>query len=275
LTVLVAISVLDRSFAIQCEAEEWAAFLKVLWEPALGSVKEAEDDVIHISRSASDWRLRYGDYVHLSEDPWVIAAAIRNFVSIQALRRSQAAISLHAATVRFHERVLLLAGPSEAGKTTLLLDLVEAGWEAAGDDLAVVSPRGREIRTYAKPVHVRDRARWARFRDGWDPPSWVPHPSGSGLLPPRSVRMVAGTHKPTAILFPRFDPTTEPALHRLSPAEAVASCAANCQNPGGANPPALAAFATLCQAIPAASFTYPSTRDSVLGARRFLQESGN
>jgi hypothetical protein len=271
----IAISVLDKTFVVACEAEEWAPFLKDLWSPSLGSPTEAEDVLIHISRTGSEWRLRYGDYLHFSEDPWVIASAIRNFVSVQGLHRSDRITSLHAATVRFEGKVLLLAGASQAGKTTLLLDLVESGWATAGDDLAVLSRAGPDVRTFAKPVHVRDPARWARFRGRWEPPPWVPNPTSSALLPPDSVSMVAGVYRPAGILFPKFDARATAALAPLSPAECVAKCAANCHNPGGVDRPGLTAFVALCRTLPGATLTYPSSRDSVALTRGFLQDLPN
>lgn len=268
----VGITVLKKTFTVRCPTEHWASFIEVLWEPPFGSIGEAEDVLIEISRSGPKWLLVYGDHRYTSSDPWVIASAIRNFVSSQSLHLVDGVVPLHAATARLGETVLLLAGASGTGKTTLLLDMIDAGWTPAGDDLAVVSPDGRTISAFPKPVFVRDPVRWAGFRERWDLPAWVPEPSSAGLLAPTAVGMVAGSFTPSGLLFPRFDLATEPRFEQLRPAQAAAMCSANCQTPGGATPADVAVFVNLCRRIPAARLNYPSSRDAMALVEGFLAD---
>lgn len=52
-------------------------------------------------------------------------------------------LALHAATLAFQRRLLLLCGPPGGGKSTLSLALAKAGFNFAGDDLALLHANGR------------------------------------------------------------------------------------------------------------------------------------
>ena len=259
----IAILVMDHTFVIECRDSRWVPFLRDLWAPVLSDDEDAESPVeIEIGDSAGGWRLAYGEHVYVSDDPWVIACTIRNYAAKVALQLSDGVVGLHASSARRDGPALLIAGPSGTGKTTLLLDLVARGWSAAGDDLVALEASGR-VRTWAKPVHVRDPATWSRLKGDWDVPAWVPPPRASGLLPPASVRMNAGTFEAGGIVFPVHRDRARPACELLSPAAAAGMAAANCQNAGGAGPEGLASCARLSSRVPSATLTYGTSSEAV------------
>jgi len=266
----VALVVLGKTFGVRCEPDEWADFLEVLWSPSLEVHSAAEDVPIEIEEENDGWKLRCGEHLQVSRDPWILAGAIRNFVSAHALRRAEGIIALHAATACRDGSCLLIAGPSEAGKTTLLLDLLQTGWSAAGDDLAVVLSDRKQVRTFAKPVQVRDLERWKVLSARWSPPDWCPPPTTTALVPPSAVGMSGGTYRPTLIIFPRFDPRAKPKVELLSDGMAAALCAANCQNQGGADEEALRVFAKLAKGTLSARLTYATSAEALSLIGRLL-----
>jgi hypothetical protein len=267
---VVPIMAAGRTFAVRCASDDWASFTEALWDPAMGSLSVAEEILIQVDTHGSGWRLQFEEHFHISEDPWILAATLRNLVTAAGLRRARGLVALHAATARRADRVLLIVGPNEAGKTTLLLDLVDNGWSSAGDDLAVISSDGLTVRTFAKPVQVRDPDRWSAFLDRWSPPAWLPPPSRSGLLPPRAVGMAAGVYRPLAVVFPSYGPNAQPILEPMVAGLATALCAANCQNPGGADQGSLRAFAELSKTVPSASLRYGSSLEARNLIQRFI-----
>jgi hypothetical protein len=259
----IAIRVMNHTFVIECRDSRWIPFLRDLWAPVLTSEVDVESPVgIEINGSVREWRLAYGEHLYLTDDPWVVACTIRNYVAKIALQLSNDVVGLHASSARLDGAALLIAGRSGAGKTTLLLDLVDRGWSAAGDDLVALDGSGR-VRTWAKPVHVRNPVTWSRFKGDWDVPNWVPPPRTSGLLPPASVRMKAGKFEPGGIVFPIYEDRARPACERLSPAAAAAMAAANCQNVGGVGTESLSYFAGLCSDIPSATLTYGTSSEAI------------
>jgi hypothetical protein len=86
---------------------------------------------------------------------------------------------------------------------------------------------------------------------------------------------VAGSYRPTGLLFPRYDPKAEPVLEPLSSAEATAGCSVNSQRPGGADGAHVYAFSRLCEGLSAARITYPTSDDALGLIRHFMQDLGN
>lgn len=63
--------------------------------------------------------------------------------------------AVHAASVARDGRCIVLAGPGEAGKTTLALALAARGFEILSDELAILDPSAGTVYPYRRNVHVR------------------------------------------------------------------------------------------------------------------------
>ena len=72
-----------------------------------------------------------------------IATVLKAQILDEVLERGAYAVALHAAALVRNGRMLLLCGHPGAGKTTLALALVQAGFGFAGDDLALLDPQGQ------------------------------------------------------------------------------------------------------------------------------------
>ena len=88
-------------------------------------------------------------------------------------------MAVHAAAVSVAGRGLVLPGRTRAGKTTLLMALLECGAELLSDDLAFLDARGR-VHPHPRPALVRGTprerhpARTSRWRRS---PLWCTRPA--------------------------------------------------------------------------------------------------
>jgi hypothetical protein len=67
--------------------------------------------------------------------------------------------AIHAGAVEHHGRATLFSGRSGAGKTTLVLSLLERGFRLLSDELALVEPSTQRILPYRRSLHVRPGTR--------------------------------------------------------------------------------------------------------------------
>jgi hypothetical protein len=74
-----------------------------------------------------------------------VPTVVKGQILAQILDRADYALALHGAALVRDGRVLLLCGRPGAGKTTLTLALVNAGFGLAGDDVMLLAADGRGI----------------------------------------------------------------------------------------------------------------------------------
>jgi hypothetical protein len=89
---------------------------------------------------------------------------------IAATRLRQTHVDMHAAAVEHDGRALVIAGPKNAGKTTLSFYLMQAGWRSIANDRTFLSPRPRAVDVAGMPTAVKIRdatlSRFAELRSG-------------------------------------------------------------------------------------------------------------
>lgn len=91
---------------------------------------------------------------------WPLEEAIRTFeVSLRhhIAASAPAHIFVHAGTVVWNERAIVIPGPSFSGKTTLVTALVHAGAKYYSDEYAVFDADGL-VHPYPKPISIRTGA---------------------------------------------------------------------------------------------------------------------
>lgn len=260
----VTLSILGSRFRVSSPDARMVALAAELWEPFVAE-DGGEGETATIEMRREGWRLDTPpDPPIAATDPWIVAAAARNSLSRRAIRVAQGIVPLHGAAVERHGTFLVFAGPPKAGKTTLLLELLERGWLLVTDDLVPLDPGTLTATPFPKPLSVRDPARWREAARRWNVPAWLPPPQSVGLIPAAAVpRSTAGTYRPSALVFTRFAEGAEPQVRRLSPAETVAWCGDNLHSRGPETPGVLPVLAGLGRSVPGYAMTYTSTPEAL------------
>ncbi len=111
---------------------------------------------LEVRREAADILLQlveHGDRIHLFRNgDWIQSCApdelptmLKGQLLTEVLDHGGYELALHAASLVRGDRVLLLCGNPGAGKTTLTLALVHAGFGFAGDDVTLLDARGHGL----------------------------------------------------------------------------------------------------------------------------------
>lgn len=97
--------------------------------------------------------VEHGDRIHLfrcghwvlSCSPDELAVALKGQLLTEVLERGAYELAVHAAALIRDNRILLLCGSPGAGKTTLTLGLLHAGFGFAGDDVTLLDSLGHGV----------------------------------------------------------------------------------------------------------------------------------
>jgi hypothetical protein len=180
--------------------------------PAAEAIIESE------SETRFAWRLgeKAGTTSTLSGALWNLEAALCETI----IRSQRHSIAIHAAAMQLADSVALVAGCSQAGKTTLSLALGRRGLAILGDDVALVEPETLKVRPIPRCFHVDDGGAELLEADGLRlPDSWprfrfiVPNDFGAAAKPPGR----AG-----CLIFMRGPRTAHPRIAPVSQAEMTA-----------------------------------------------------
>jgi hypothetical protein len=265
------LDILGTRFEVRCDDDHWLEFMARLWEPFVVHVGQPEDVVLSVVAEARGWRFMFSDkWGVISADPWALANEMRNAMLQEAVSQGREVVPLHAAVAVREGSGLLLAGPPAVGKSTLVLALLERGWSYVSDDLAPICADSGLVRSFPKPVHVKDSASWYRYRSLWNPPGWLPPPTVSFLVPATALACWDQQWvQPRYVAFPCYNPTAPESLTILSAAAAAARSGSQCLRASGvAGGKTLGALARLCGRADSAALVYRSRA----GALRLIEE---
>ncbi len=255
--------VLGTPYLIESD-RRWRDFLAQLWAPFVVPAIEHRPVDACICEEESGWSLDFSAGWGVEDvDPWSLANELRNALFSTVLGATAGnVVALHAAVVERDGAGLLLAGSSGSGKTTLTLELVGRGWTYHSDDLAPIHIDSGMVASFPKPLHVKDLSRWELYRQRWNPPSWVPAPSHTFLVPafafePATNALVAPRH----LFFPRYDPRETARLERFSAARAVTWGAPNLLASPRLGRGGMEVVIRLCKQVDSAEVVYGSAAE--------------
>lgn len=261
----IGLELLDSHFRLTSDDELMLGFVRELWDPFV--VEDAPPAAIEVSieREGDRWRMEApGEPGGAAVDPWVFAAVLRNALSRRAIAEAGSIVPLHGAAAERDGVYVVLAAPPEAGKTTLLLELLVRGWRLVTDDLIPLDPRTLHAAPFLKPLSVREPDRWDRFSGRWRVPGWLPRPQTLGLLPATAFPCAAARpFRADTALFPAFSKGAEPLLEALTPGQTAAAAAANLHPAGRATPERVAALARWAGATRAYRVEYGHSEDAL------------
>lgn len=158
------------------------------------------------------------------EQAWYVSHPLFT-IPLHVILKQQGRYMVHAATLAHEGHGLLVSGVSGAGKTTLALALVRAGWEFLGDDTVFVSAQGPDWIGHGFPDEVDITPQTAGFFPELAP--WS-RPLVPGERPKRAVcaAQVYGIQprwdcQPRVLVFPQSIRTGETRLEPMAPSEAL------------------------------------------------------
>lgn len=181
--------------------------------------------------------------------------------------RAPARFFVHAGVVAWKGRALILPGLSQAGKSTLVLALLQAGAAFLSDELLVFDPARRVAEPFARAVKIRDVC--VPYFEAWRP--WFTGEGEGRFLDPAAdgLRFApeAGV-PPAAVVLPRWDPEGSGRPERISRGEAYLGLAASALNFGSHRTSSLDHLGAICS--DARTFTM-AWREPHAAAARILE----
>ncbi|MDQ3983050.1 MAG: hypothetical protein M3271_10270 [Actinomycetota bacterium] len=259
---------LGAPLLVETDDARMGDFVALFWEPFLTKERDAHGGRFLVETGDGRWRLRWGPEAEMRAgaiDPWVFGVVLRNNLTIAAVAAARSTmIPLHASVAERDGMVLVLSGPPEAGKTTLLLELLGRGWNYVSDDLAPIRRADGDAVAFPKSLQVRDVARWQEWAHAWRVPSWLPPPATTSLIPGGAfTRSTVEAYRPGLLIFSRYVSGQSPSLQRLSAAEAVGLAVDNLQDLAPAKPSDLAVVTTWIAGVPSFRMIYGDTHDGL------------
>ena len=242
--------------SVEVPDSEWASTLEQLWEPFLTRDADASA-TFKVTHNGDGWRVHTPDgSTHDEPHEWAAADRLRYEVTELALSKSHIGfIDLHAGAVARGQTLLLVAGAPGSGKTSVTLQLVDAGWTFLCDDVVRIERETGAVRPVPKPMGIKNLDRWNQLAARWDAPKWERHARGN-VLAPSTVFPRTEYPPPTsasALLFPAFEKGKATEVKPLSPAQATARCAELIR---GADEQAISCLARICSAAASAELVY-------------------
>jgi hypothetical protein len=220
--VTLRLQLVNTLVEIDTDREEIEALLTRLWDPFLTTAPGAVDASFRVGHGGGQMALAEGDLEIPHDDVWAMVDAMRYRILEIVEARLAGYVTLHAAAVARDDRLLLLAGESGAGKTTLTLALLRDGWTYLSDDVAPIDVSTGEVAPFPKPLGVKEPSAWegvaAAFRDL---PA-APRPVRGFLVPPATFSIGTEPLAPNLLVFPRFRRGDPLVVEELTPAKAAA-----------------------------------------------------
>lgn len=198
-------------------------------------------------------------------------------VNQEAVRSCARHIVLHAAAAGRDGRAVLLPGPTEAGKTTLVAGLARAGLAYLTDEAVALSLDDGAAEPFPKPLSLHPPSAALFPELAGAEPGGASAPAGSARhVPPARLgaRTATGPMQVAVVVFPRYvagAPTVLAPLHR---ADALAMLCQNAFNLNRAGRAGFARLAALARSAPAFRLTGGDLTDAVAAVTAALEAAG-
>lgn len=179
-------------------------------------------------------------------------------------------VHLHGAALVHDGRAVVLAGQSEAGKSTLAGWLTHRGWGFLTDEAALVDPVTRIVFPFWRPIGVRRPGPLDALVPGAPPRG----SSADELLVPASTIGTLGRAAPlVAIAFPARAPGEPTSLRRVSPAATLMELTRHFPGLIDGGRAGFRRLATLVEAVPGYELRFHDLDEADRVLRKLLSEA--
>lgn len=162
---------LGWAFSVRSSDQQLARYVAELFAPFAASGQD--EHVYVVTRADRRWTVTVDGVVQLRTPwLWLVVAWLQWHVNQQVIATTTTHVLVHASVVADGDGALVLAGPMNAGKTTLAAVMLARGFRCLTDEAAAFSLASGRLEPYPRPLAVE--------RSGWD---LLPE-----LEPPRSWR---------------------------------------------------------------------------------------
>ena len=278
LTKRLSITLLGVCIDFHSNCDDSLSMLHALWHKAF-HVDASQTKAalrLDIIRNSATWQLqRDGLFVETITDlPALKSAVMREVLSGLHQTRDWAAV-LHAAAVLVDGKLLVLAGQSGTGKTTLAAALIAQGAHFFSDDcvplradtlMACAAPSSLGIRQPALAGLPSASAQWQPGELSGMPGDLRHHTLPRQITTQREARVAA-------LILPSFQPDAAPLIQRLDISTTLRLLLSNGSGIDPLRPDRLAAWLDWLQAIPAWSIRYGQTAQGLSYIADILAES--
>lgn len=252
---------LDTVVEIRTADPAAARLLQLLWSQMETDDPRPPARTYDLVRDGDGWRAAAdGELEAVHATLWGVTDALRYQMLELCESEPHGFVTLHAAAVARGDRLVLLAGESGAGKTTVTLALLRAGWSYLSDDLAPVSVETGLVHPFPKPLGVKDPARWDDLHGAFPGLTGIDPPTGSFLVPPAPWDVAPAPLPARALIFPRFEPGAALQIEGVSAAKAAALASAYLRR---LDPERVALLNRLCSAAACFTLRYGSTQEAI------------
>lgn len=124
--------------------------------PPIGLVRhESASGTVRLSRGLSNQWTIIPDHNESGDDPSELAwDQLEQTMTAFAIQRLNHLVAVHAATIVWKERVLLVPAASGSGKSTLALAANNAGADVLSDEYALIDPATALVTGWRRPIDV-------------------------------------------------------------------------------------------------------------------------
>jgi hypothetical protein len=194
----------------------------------------------------------------------VVAHYARKWVTAAFVAAQPELLWVHASAASLNGSAILLAGGAGAGKSTVLVQMLERSWFLLADDVVAVRPD--RLEALPLPFNPEVRATPRGFEEDWR--VFLEQPKA--LAPVRAEQIASKPTAVAAIVFPEYSPDVEqPVLAPLTVVSAAQVPATQCLHAGVGKPRRIADVFALARHVPGYRLRYrdPASAASELAGR--------
>ena len=221
--------------------------IRIVYPPACAFPACTAFRHIEVQREAADVLLQVVEHegrVHLFRDRgWVLSCSpdelpvmLKGQLLTEVLDRSAYELALHAAALIKNDRIVLLCGNPGAGKTTLTMALLHAGFGFAADDVTLLDSRGYGVGLpFAPAVKAGAWPLLAKYCPGLDDVPICRRPDGRRVrfaLPREFVPLPPSPIPIGSVVLLRRDRDLKARLEPVDPASALRGLLNGAFSPG-------------------------------------------